>query len=218
VCCLLCTLYALLHIQWLVSTVLAFLYKFHFPCLKLVYFISFVINRKIRWNLERETWDFILPSFLFMVVNMTFWTTTALYFTWLRPFYYMIWFSAPRNFISFDCYGLIIGLVIIPPHCFLGAFAKFPKVTVSFVMSVCLSVWSRVSAWLTVDGFSWNVMFVYFSKILHEDGAVGWGTVLQTGRSRDRFPMVYWNFSLTSFRPHNGAGVDSASNRNEYHE
>jgi hypothetical protein len=28
----------------------------------------------------------------------------------------------------------------------------------------------------------------------------------------------HWNFSLTkSFRPHYGPGVDSASNRNEYH-
>jgi len=28
----------------------------------------------------------------------------------------------------------------------------------------------------------------------------------------------HWNFSLTSFRPHCGLGVDSASNRNEYQE
>jgi hypothetical protein len=28
----------------------------------------------------------------------------------------------------------------------------------------------------------------------------------------------YWNFSLTSFRPPNGPGFDSASNRNEYQE
>ena len=28
----------------------------------------------------------------------------------------------------------------------------------------------------------------------------------------------HWNFSLTSFRPHYGPGVDSASNRNEYQE
>jgi hypothetical protein len=41
-------------------------------------------------------------------------------------------------------------------------------------------------------------------------GAVGWGTALQTGRSRVRFPMVL------SFRPHYGPGVDSASNRNVY--
>jgi hypothetical protein len=44
---------------------------------------------------------------------------------------------------------------------------------------------------------------------------VGWGTMLQGGRSRVRVPMR-WNFS--SFLPHYGPGVDSASNRNEYQE
>jgi hypothetical protein len=45
------------------------------------------------------------------------------------------------------------------------------------------------------------------------------GTALQTGRSRDRFPKVSLDFSLTSsFRSHYGLGVDSASNRNEYQE
>jgi hypothetical protein len=44
---------------------------------------------------------------------------------------------------------------------------------------------------------------------------VGWGTMLQAGRSRVRVPMR-WNSS--SFQPHYGAGVDSASNRNEYQE
>jgi hypothetical protein len=37
----------------------------------------------------------------------------------------------------------------------------------------------------------------------------------QAGRSRVRVPMM-WNFS--SFQPHYGPGVDSASNRNEYQE
>jgi hypothetical protein len=39
--------------------------------------------------------------------------------------------------------------------------------------------------------------------------------MLQDGRSRVRVPMR-WNFS--SFQPHYGPGVDSASNRNEYQE
>jgi hypothetical protein len=39
--------------------------------------------------------------------------------------------------------------------------------------------------------------------------------MLQAGRSRVRVPMR-WNFS--SFQPHYGPGVNSASNRNEYHE
>jgi hypothetical protein len=44
---------------------------------------------------------------------------------------------------------------------------------------------------------------------------VSWGTMLQAGRSRVRVPMR-WNFS--SFQPHYGPGVDSASNRNKYQE
>jgi hypothetical protein len=44
---------------------------------------------------------------------------------------------------------------------------------------------------------------------------VGWGTMLQAGRSRVRVPMR-WKFS--SFQPHYGPGVNSASNRNEYQE
>jgi hypothetical protein len=39
--------------------------------------------------------------------------------------------------------------------------------------------------------------------------------MLQAGRSRVRVPLR-WNFS--SFQPHYGPGVDSASNRNEYQE
>jgi hypothetical protein len=50
---------------------------------------------------------------------------------------------------------------------------------------------------------------------LARGSVVGWGTMLQAGRSRVRVPMR-WNFS--SFQPHYGPGVDSASNRNEYQE
>jgi hypothetical protein len=39
--------------------------------------------------------------------------------------------------------------------------------------------------------------------------------MLQAGRSRVRV-LIRWNFS--SFQPHYGPGVDSASNRNEYQE
>jgi hypothetical protein len=44
---------------------------------------------------------------------------------------------------------------------------------------------------------------------------VGWANMLQAGRSRVRVP-IRWNFS--SFQPHYGPGVDSASNRNKYQE
>jgi hypothetical protein len=43
--------------------------------------------------------------------------------------------------------------------------------------------------------------------------AVGWGTTLQTGRSRARFPMV-----PVGHNPHHGPGVDWAPNRNQYQE
>ena len=50
-------------------------------------------------------------------------------------------------------------------------------------------------------------------------GAVGWGTALQAGRSRIRFPMVSLEFFIDIiFRLHYGPGVDSASNINEYQE
>ena len=39
------------------------------------------------------------------------------------------------------------------------------------------------------------------------------------GRSRDRFPVMSLDFSVTySFRPYHGPGVDSAPSENEYQE
>jgi len=58
-----------------------------------------------------------------------------------------------------------------------------------------------------------HLVLLFFHAKSH-GGAVGWGTALQPGRSRIRFPIV----SLDSFRPHCGPGVGSASNRNEYQE
>ena len=48
-------------------------------------------------------------------------------------------------------------------------------------------------------------------------GPVGWGTALQAGRSRVRFPMVSLEYFIDSFLPlpHYGPWVDSASNRDE---
>jgi hypothetical protein len=51
------------------------------------------------------------------------------------------------------------------------------------------------------------------------DGAVGWGTALQAGKSWVRFTMVSLEFFFViSFRSHYGPGIDSACNRNEYQE
>jgi hypothetical protein len=55
--------------------------------------------------------------------------------------------------------------------------------------------------------------------ILTYGSLIGWGIMLQSGRSRDRIPMKSLDFSIDlSFQPHCGPGVDSASNRNEYRE
>ena len=52
--------------------------------------------------------------------------------------------------------------------------------------------------------------------LLHvRGGAVGWGTALQVGRSRVRFPMVSLEFFIDIILPaHYDPGIDSASNRN----
>jgi len=47
------------------------------------------------------------------------------------------------------------------PCNFLSTFTKLQKVTVSFIMSVCL----HVTTWLPLDGLSWNLIFEYFLKI-----------------------------------------------------
>jgi hypothetical protein len=47
---------------------------------------------------------------------------------------------------------------------------------------------------------------------------VGWGTMLQAGRSRVRIPMRSLDFSIDLTQPHFGPGADSASNRNDYQE
>ena len=60
-------------------------------------------------------------------------------------------------------------LIVINKFCFLGAFTKFRKATVSFVMSVRLSPRLHESNRLSLDGFSLNFIFVYFSKICWEN-------------------------------------------------
>jgi hypothetical protein len=54
---------------------------------------------------------------------------------------------------------------------------------------------------------------------MQDDSAVGWGTALQAGRSRVRFPIVSLEFFIDIIFP--GAlwpGVDSDSNKNKYQE
>ena len=61
----------------------------------------------------------------------------------------------------------------------------------------------------------------FISKFLinARGGAVGWGTALQAGRSRVRFPLVSLEFfNEIILLAALWLGVDSSSNRNEYQE
>jgi hypothetical protein len=60
-------------------------------------------------------------------------------------------------------------------------------------------------------------MYTSFKTIRTRSSVFGWGTILQAGRSRVRFPKRWLNFSVDlTLQPHYGRGVESASNRNEY--
>ena len=54
---------------------------------------------------------------------------------------------------------------------FLGAFAKFLKATIIFVVSVGTSVCPHGTTRLPRDGFSWSLIFKHFSKICQENSS-----------------------------------------------
>jgi hypothetical protein len=56
----------------------------------------------------------------------------------------------------------------------LGAFAKLREATVSFVMSVCLSVRSYGTTRLPLDGFLWYLIFEYFFENLSRKFKCHW--------------------------------------------
>jgi hypothetical protein len=60
--------------------------------------------------------------------------------------------------------GGLSNISIRPFWSFIGAFAKFRKATVSFVMSVSPSIRPHGTTWLPLDGFSWNLIFVFSRK------------------------------------------------------
>ena len=69
-------------------------------------------------------------------------------------------------------FGCVCVCVCVCARCrFLGAFAKLRKVTVRFVMSVCLSVCPHGKTRFPLDGFLENWIFEYFSKICRENSS-----------------------------------------------
>ena len=78
------------------------------------------------------------------------------------------------------------------------------------------SQWSRSRYFLFIIPFFPSVQQFWAARV----GAIGWGTALQAGRSRVRFPMVSIEFFIDIFISVAlfGPGVDSDSNRNEYQE
>jgi hypothetical protein len=70
-----------------------------------------------------------------------------------------------------------------------------------------------------LDGFSLTISFqpslfkfFSFTSFVVRGGLVGWGTVLQGGRLRVRFPIELMEFFLDLILP----AIDSASSKNEY--
>ena len=57
------------------------------------------------------------------------------------------------------------------PTEFLGEIAETRKATISFVMSVCPSVLPLETTRQPLDGFSWNFIFAYFSKICRDNSS-----------------------------------------------
>jgi hypothetical protein len=75
-----------------------------------------------------------------------------------------------------------------------------------------------VCAFFELWSTSWLTSMSFFGILLIECWQIP-GYYVRLGRSRDRFPVVSLDSSVTyAFRPYHGAGVDSAPSENEYQE
>jgi hypothetical protein len=104
----------------------------------------------------------------------------------------------------------------IPTHVFLSLecvrqqfcenlfFPKWPK----YVLISSWSFWQWFVLHFQINKCHMLKLSPYYFYWGTRGGAVCWGTALQTGRSRDRFPMVSLEFFIDIILP--------ASNRNEY--
>ena len=62
-----------------------------------------------------------------------------------------------------------VSVIMHTRQTFTGAFVKLRKATISFVMSVCLSVCPHGTTHIPLDGFAWNLLFEDFSKFYGEN-------------------------------------------------
>jgi hypothetical protein len=87
----------------------------------------------------------------------------------------------------------------------------FPNSGCFFVISMSLHINGSTS---------YNIyIYIYIYMYGARGSVVGWGTMLEPGRSRVLFPMRSLDFSIDLiFQPHYGPGVDSASISNAYQE
>ena len=77
----------------------------------------------------------------------------------------------PNHLIAFSVASCTAGVPFLAGDEFLGAFAELLKVTISFVMSVRLSVRQHGTTRLPLDGFLLNLIFEDFSKICRENSS-----------------------------------------------
>jgi len=63
----------------------------------------------------------------------------------------------------------VVSVIMHVRQAFLGASLKLRKATISFVMSVCLSVCPHGTTHIPLHEFSWNLIFEDFSKIYREN-------------------------------------------------
>jgi hypothetical protein len=144
-----------------------------------------------------------------------FWSIFSIiqHYFWHPPAVISCYMSWPIWLVSY----VIVDITIYLISTFLGTYAKWRKVTINFVMSVCPSICSHGSTRLPMDGFLWYFIFQYFFENLSRifkfisgnykcmpvtnncvarGGAVGWGTALKTRRSRAPFPVFSVEFFI----------------------
>ena len=99
---------------------------------------------------------------------------------------------------------------------FLGAFSIFRKATVSFVMSARPSVCPHGTTRLSLDEFSLNVIFGYFSKKTFDKIQVSLRSENNKGYFTRRPLDIFGHFSFNSFKMRNVSDKICRGNQNTH--